>query len=156
MTYLRIAPIILLTGMLAYAISFIVALEPHGYRSGSPYPSNGRERLPEVNQSCVRGQSQRQYTSLKAAMDAHLSVCSLDLSHNNLDRFPQEIIQLENLESLSITHNNLRSVPEDIRELKRLRVIDLTGNPMTRDYIDRLRTMLPNTVVLFLRPMYVP
>lgn len=52
----------------------------------------------------------------------------LSLAHNDLERFPEVVLNLSNLETLSISHNMLRKFPRGIDNLKNLRSLNLSKN----------------------------
>ena len=52
---------------------------------------------------------------------------SLILSDNKFEKFPDEILQFENLKSLGLKNNDIREIPESIEKLQNLRNLDLRG-----------------------------
>ena len=52
----------------------------------------------------------------------------LDLQDNHLDTLPNEIEQLENLEELNLRHCSLKKLPENLHQLRHLRLLDLSYN----------------------------
>lgn len=74
----------------------------------------------------------------------------LDVSYNNMTGMPAEIGQLSNLEVLNYSHNNITGLPNELANLKNnLKEFNLTGNPLSQETINKLKTQLPNTVVIF-------
>lgn len=56
----------------------------------------------------------------------------LDLSNNNLKKFPLPILKLLQLESLALGHNQISELPKGIAQLKRLRNLSLEGNTFSK------------------------
>ena len=74
----------------------------------------------------------------------------LDVSYNNMTGMPAEIGQLSNLEILNYSYNNIDGLPNELANLKNnLKVFNLTGNPLSQDKINKLKTELPNTNIIF-------
>ncbi|MAD41901.1 MAG: hypothetical protein CL623_05865 [Arcobacter sp.] len=67
--------------------------------------------------------TERDYKSLNTRQLDFLKV--LDLSFLNLNKIPQEIGCLENLEELNLAGNSLKELPEEIYNLKNLKVLIL-------------------------------
>lgn len=63
---------------------------------------------------------------------------------------PAEIGQLTNVETLNYSYNNISGLPNELANLKNiLKEFNLTGNPLSQDKINKLRTQLPNTNIIF-------
>lgn len=61
-----------------------------------------------------------------------------------------EIGQLNKLESLNYSYNNIASLPNELENLKNtLKEFNLTGNPLSPETLSKLKTMLPNTRIIF-------
>lgn len=74
----------------------------------------------------------------------------LDVSYNNMTGIPAEIGQLSNLQSLNYSYNKIDSFPNELGNLKNsLKEFNLTGNPLSEDKINKLKTQLPNTNIIF-------
>ena len=74
----------------------------------------------------------------------------LDVSHNQMTGMPAEIGQLHSLETLNYSHNRVTGLPNELSKLsKTLKQLDLTGNSLSPDQIDKLRTELPHTTIMF-------
>lgn len=74
----------------------------------------------------------------------------LDVSHNNMSGMPAEIGQLSNLEVLNYSYNNIDGLPNELSNLRNtLKEFNLTGNPLSQDKIDKLKSDLPNTNIIF-------
>jgi hypothetical protein len=52
----------------------------------------------------------------------------LDLSHNDLEKFPDEALQFSNLRNLNLSYNNITVVPASIEALKLLHILNLSHN----------------------------
>lgn len=57
-------------------------------------------------------------------------VTRLDLSNCQLVHLPDELFDLQNLETLVLSDNQIASLPKAIVRLRRLQVLDLTANPI--------------------------
>jgi len=53
------------------------------------------------------------------------------LIETQLNEFPNDVLNVSNLEVLSLPKNNISFIPEDISKLKKLRLINLVGNRLT-------------------------
>ena len=74
----------------------------------------------------------------------------LDVSYNKMTGMPAEIGQLDNLETLNYSYNNISGLPNELANLKNsLKEFNLTGNPLSQDQINKLKTSLPNTNIIF-------
>ena len=74
----------------------------------------------------------------------------LDVSYNKMTGMPAEIGQLDNLETLNYSYNNISGLPNEVANLKNsLKEFNLTGNPLSQDQINKLKTSLPNTNIIF-------
>jgi Leucine-rich repeat (LRR) protein len=81
---------------------------------------------------------------------------ALTFDHNQLAKVPSWVGELDSLHSLSLGFNKLTTLPPEIGKLSNLRLLDLTGNPMTEDEVEKISRLLPETNVVFLRPMSRP
>lgn len=73
----------------------------------------------------------------------------LYLNENEIISLPESIGGLKNLLYLDLSYNNLTTLPKNIRKLQNLEFLYLRGNPMSQEYVDRLRTLLPNCKIIF-------
>jgi Leucine-rich repeat (LRR) protein len=74
----------------------------------------------------------------------------LDVSYNKMTGMPAEIGQLDNLESLNYSYNKISGLPNELANLKNnLKEFNLTGNPLSQGQINKLKSSLPNTNVIF-------
>jgi len=74
----------------------------------------------------------------------------LDVSYNKMTGMPAEIGQLSNLEILNYSYNNIDGLPNELANLKNnLKEFNLTGNPLSQEKIDKLKSDLPNTNIIF-------
>lgn len=75
---------------------------------------------------------------------------TLVVSYNNMTGMPAEIGQLNNLETLDYSYNKIEGLPNELANLKNnLKELNLTGNPLTQDKINKLKSDLPNTNIIF-------
>lgn len=66
--------------------------------------------------------------------DKNLSqITSLNLSGQNLKKWPSEIFKCRNLRKLNLSNNQIDYIPKDITDLSKLRVLNLSDNNLTRD-----------------------
>lgn len=56
----------------------------------------------------------------------------LDLSHNNMTTFPEELLDFSKLSVLRMSHNNFLVLPESIKRLKNLTELNVSSNRLTR------------------------
>jgi Leucine-rich repeat (LRR) protein len=57
---------------------------------------------------------------------------SLDLSNRGLDKLPENVLSMRNLESLDISDNNLTgALPAEIKNLQNLKILKANNNNMT-------------------------
>lgn len=120
----------------------------------SPYSYSRVTQIPTAAQNI--SDAPKVYRHLGEALNEPDAVHLLDLSNNNLDKLPPEILQLRNLNILYLDNNDLTSLPSDVAKFTKLTFIDLTGNPMSRDEVEKIRRLLPKVNVLFLEPMDLP
>lgn len=74
----------------------------------------------------------------------------LDVSNNKMTGMPAEIGQLTNLETLNYSYNNIDGLPNELANLRNnLKEFNLTGNPLSQDKINKLKSDLPNTNIIF-------
>ena len=67
-----------------------------------------------------------------------LLALDLDLSHNQLNRLPNELHQLSLLVKLDISHNQLTYLPESIRQLPALEELNAAHNLITAATSDEM------------------
>jgi Leucine-rich repeat (LRR) protein len=68
------------------------------------------------------------------------------LQNNRLTQLPAEINQWTHLRELYLGENQLHALP-DMGKLKNLEILILRGNPLPQTEIDRIKKMLPHTIV---------
>jgi len=74
----------------------------------------------------------------------------LDVSNNNMTGMPAEIGQLSKLETLNYSNNKITGLPNELANLKNnLKEFNLSGNPLDQTTINKLKTTLPNTNIIF-------
>lgn len=75
---------------------------------------------------------------------------TLDVSYNKMTGMPAEIGQLSNLETLNYSFNNISRLPNELSNLRNnLKEFNLTGNPLSQDKINKLKSELPDTNIIF-------
>jgi Leucine-rich repeat (LRR) protein len=74
----------------------------------------------------------------------------LDLSDNKLSKLPDEFVKLKQLEYLSLRNNNISSLPDSFKRMRGLKTIHLDGNPLTPEALRKIKSLLPNTVIIHL------
>lgn len=68
------------------------------------------------------------YTNLKEALEHPDKVYKLNLSKHKLIAFPEEIMQLKNLQVLNLSKNNIKEIPKEIGTLTHLQVLNISKN----------------------------
>lgn len=56
------------------------------------------------------------------------SILKIDLSNNNFDTFPEDLIRFKNLRELTIDSNYIKLIPDSLSELKKLKHISIAHN----------------------------
>jgi Leucine-rich repeat (LRR) protein len=89
-------------------------------------------------------------TSLPESFGNLENLKDLYLEDNNITSLPESFGKLQNLLYLDLSNNNLTTLPESIKNLKNLENLKLRGNPMSKEYIERLENeILPNCEIIF-------
>ena len=79
-----------------------------------------------------------------------MPLTDLDVSYNNMTGMPAEIGQLNKLVTLNYSYNKITGLPNELANLKNnLKTFNLTGNPLSQSTVDKLKTELPNTTIIF-------
>lgn len=79
-----------------------------------------------------------------------MPLVALDVSNNNMTGMPAEIGQLNKLQTLNYSYNHITGLPNELANLKNtLKELNLTGNPLSQDTINKLKSELPNTTIIF-------
>lgn len=74
----------------------------------------------------------------------------LSAKNNNLTGIPAEIGQLSSLVTVDFSNNSLDSMPNEIQNIKNnLKTLNLSGNKYSEQKQQEIKTMLPNTNVIF-------
>ncbi len=73
----------------------------------------------------------------------------LNVNQNDLVALPPQIGDLENLEYLDLWSNNISVFPEQMSSLSKLKVMDLRVIMIEDDDQQRLKNLLPNTLIEF-------
>jgi Leucine-rich repeat (LRR) protein len=90
-----------------------------------------------------------QLTTLPESIGDFENINVLFLSENQLTSLPESIGKLQTLQYLNLMSNQLTALPKSIKYLKNLSMMYLRDNPMSQEYVDRLRTLLPNCEIIF-------
>jgi hypothetical protein len=96
--------------------------------------ANGLTELPDalfesLNQLCVLSANSNELNELNPKIRLLRSTLEyLHLEHNQLQRLPLELAELERLRNLSLDCNLLKQLPSDIARLGRLETLKLYGN----------------------------
>ena len=88
-------------------------------------------------------------TALPYAFSKMKKLKELTLSGNSISILSKGLGNLKKLEMLDLSDNELTELPSKITRLKKLKTLVLTGNEFTLDYIAYLRTLLPETEIIF-------
>lgn len=73
-------------------------------------------------------EKQNIYTSLDEAIENKSDVCTLLLNSQELNHFPDEILEFSNLEYLDLSQNEIEMIPEGIKELSNLKTLIIDRN----------------------------
>lgn len=73
----------------------------------------------------------------------------LNLSNNYLTSLPANFVNLKKLQEVNLENNRLTSLPEKLHYFKQLRELNLKGNNFSEEEKQRIRTLLPYTIVQF-------
>ena len=117
------------------------------------FSGNNLTSLPEnfgkLKRLRMLGLTDNQLTTLPESIGNLENIRDLYLRYNNLTSLPESIGKLQNLEYVDLTSNQLTALPKSIKYLKNLSMMYLRDNPMSQEYVDRLRTLLPNCEIIF-------
>ncbi|KAG7192539.1 RAM signaling network component [Scheffersomyces spartinae] len=83
-----------------------------------------------------------QLTSLWGLSESCPQLEILDLSSNNFEVFPNEILLLSSLRVLSLENNHLKYLPPSVSELTHLHLLELEGNPLELPPIEMIQEIL--------------
>lgn len=73
----------------------------------------------------------------------------LDLSNNNIEKIPTEIITLTKLQFLYLDNNNIANIPDELYQLPNLKKVYIQGNPLTEKDIATLKDKLKNIEIVW-------
>ena len=73
----------------------------------------------------------------------------LNVNQNDLLALPPQIGDLENLEFMDLWSNNISVFPEQLSSLEKLKVLDLRVIMIEDDEQQRIKNLLPNTLIQF-------
>ncbi|EKT88536.1 leucine-rich repeat domain-containing protein [Leptospira santarosai] len=68
---------------------------------------------------------------------------------NELTTLPEEIGNLQNLQTLNLNNNQFTTLPEEIEKLQKLQQLYLGGNPSLIDQKEKIQKLLPNVIIQF-------
>ncbi len=78
------------------------------------------------------------------------SLKSIDFSGNRgITEIPDWFVQKEGLEYLSFSDTSLKSLPKDISKWRTLKILNLSGLKLSIEEMQRIRSALPKTTVVF-------
>ena len=94
------------------------------------------------------------HNQLTGALPAEIRKMSnlriIDASDNQLTGIPAEIGQLYKLEAIDFSNNKIDTFPNEIANLKNnLKTLNLKNNTFSETSIGQLKTMLPNTEIIY-------
>jgi hypothetical protein len=78
------------------------------------------------------------------------------LGFNRISELPNEIGNLKNLEVLWVNANEIKALPESFKQLQKLEELHLEQNPISPDWENKLKEMLPNLSLLRIDPPQPP
>ncbi|OJJ22960.1 hypothetical protein BKI52_00995 [marine bacterium AO1-C] len=114
------------------------------YFTGMGFRFCWQQRLPlwslDFSEACHLDLSGCYDPAIKQYLHYFPSITSIDLSDNQLDTFPEEILNLSDLQRLNISKNELKTLPESIINLAELEYLDASENRLKR---------LPNSICKF-------
>jgi Leucine-rich repeat (LRR) protein len=90
-----------------------------------PNQAQSENFVPDKSVICAR------FTNVENALNFIDQACVLDLSGQDLDHTPPEIISLTNLKELNLSNNNISIFPEELFTLKNLTILDLSNNSIS-------------------------
>lgn len=93
--------------------------------------------------------SRNMITEVPAEIGALSKLENLLLYGNRITALPPEIGQLQSLTLLQLSENRITRLPDTIRNLTNLTDLYLDGNPLEEGELERIKTLLPRTVVHF-------
>lgn len=114
------------------------------YGCKTVYNVEGKTEV-KLNNKNIKNDSKIEIRNIK-------NIKSLDLSSNNLTKFPSFLIQAESLEKLFLGYNKIDSIPDEISNLKKLRTLGIASNPIK--YISPEISKLKKLKYIFLRGGY--
>ncbi len=76
-----------------------------------------------------------------------VSLKELDLSDNYIEEIPDEIEKLVSLEKLILWSNMLSYFPSSLSTLENLKELDLLHNEMNKEEQNRIKDLVPNTLI---------
>lgn len=92
----------------------------------------------------------KEFKNLDKANEAPDLVYFLNLSNQNLNNFPMDILKFNNLKFLDLSNNNISELPLELRKLTNLQVIKLSENPISDQERAKIRKMLsPEMDIVF-------
>lgn len=83
------------------------------------------------------GQFSRERRSLKEFPSIPSTAACVHLKGNYIEKFPQDVNSLKNVETLDISANRITYLPNDLHKMQKLEILDLSAN--------RIETLSPST-----------
>jgi len=87
--------------------------------------------------------SNKSINQLESSIKLLKNLEKIDLSHNNFDTFPRELLDLKSLKEINLSNNQLNSLPDDLAKLQNLQILDLSYNSL-----DSFSTSVPSLKIL--------
>lgn len=72
----------------------------------------------------------------------------------NIEEFPKELFQLENLRELILSNNMIKKIPKEIENLKNLEIFNISINKISKLPIGLCRLVYLKKIYLFGNPLY--
>lgn len=116
-------------------------------------PNNELTTLPmgfeEMQNLKILGMANNKLERFPSSLTNLAKLEALDLGGNKIIELPEEIMKLKKLKVLFLQDNQLKTLPAGLLEMKSLDAIYLQGNPLDLQDLEKLKSSLKKTKVLF-------